>query len=339
MKAKFLFGAGLLMSGLCYGQNTTVPSTPGGYGTNNVFVGHMAGDNNSNIGSFNVFTGYQAGLNNSIGHSNVFSGSEAGFLNKGGYSNIFTGYQAGYTNTSGSGNVFIGDASGRLNQEGGEHCFIGYRAGATNVNSHGNVFAGYESGVQNATGNYNVFSGFQSGRNNNGSANVFIGSQSGMNETGSNKLFIANSPTPNPLVYGDFSAKELKFNANRVGIGSDFGSFPLMTTIPNASSYRLFVRGGILAEEVRIRLQADWADYVFLKDYKLLSLADTEQYINENGHLPNMPSAAQVKEEGIEMGNIIKLQQEKIEELTLHLIEQDKKMEELKAQVQLLLNK
>ena len=54
-----------------------------------------------------------------------------------------------------------------------------------------------------------------------------------------------------------------------------------MTGIPNAADYRLFVRGGILAEEVRIRLQADWADYVFASDYKLLPLKEVEQYIAE----------------------------------------------------------
>ena len=178
-----------------------------------------------------------------------------------------------------------------------------------------------------------------------------IGNLAGYSETGNNQLYIDNSATSNPLIYGDFtnSSEKLVFNATKVGIGPSFGpSFPTLT-FSNAANYRLIVRGGILAEEVRIRVQADWADYVFATDYKLLPLKEVEQYITENGHLPNMPSAAEVKEQGIEMGNIINLQQEKIEELTLHLIrqekeiealkEQNKQLEELKQQVEILLKK
>ena len=159
-----------------------------------------------------------------------------------------------------------------------------------------------------------------------------------------------------PLIYGDFdSSRELKFNAKKVGIGydtnSEFGDFPSTTGTPDLSEYRLFVRGGILAEEVRIRTYSNWPwpDYVFADDYKLMPLNEVEQYIGDNGHLPNMPSAKEVEEEGLELGNIVKLQQEKIEELTLHLIDQEKEIEqlkaknkeidELKAQVKLLLNK
>ncbi|TDP61970.1 hypothetical protein [Flavobacterium dankookense] len=129
----------------------------------------------------------------------------------------------------------------------------------------------------------------------------------------------------------------------RVGIG-DFTVFPTTSGGVDVSNYKLFVKGGILAEEVRV--STTWADYVFLKDYKLKSLKEVEQFINDNGHLPNVPSAKQVKEEGIELGEMAKIQQEKIEELTLYIIEQNKvnekqtqEIEELKQLVKDLIAK
>ena len=93
-------------------------------------------------------------------------------------------------------------------------------------------------------------------------------------------------------------------------------------------------------------LSSTWADYVFAKDYQLPTLKEVEKFIEENGHLPNVPSAAQVKEEGIELGEVAKIQQEKIEELMLYIIEQNKQIEklsseqnEIKAKLMILLEK
>ena len=210
---------------------------------------------------------------------------------------------------------------------------------------------GFQSGYLNTTGVENVFIGTSAGYSCLGNSNVMIGYRAGYSETSDNKLYIANSGTTDPLIYGEFdhdtdSSVEglLKFNARRVGVGFEggsmgFGAFPSMAGIANGANYRLFVRGGILAEEVRIRLQSSWADYVFSPTYKLLPLKEIEKFIAKNGHLPNMPSAAEVEEQGLEMGNIVKLQQEKIEELTLHAISQEKRIGTLEKQLQLLINK
>ncbi len=79
-----------------------------------------------------------------------------------------------------------------------------------------------------------------------------------------------------------------------------------------------------MAEEVRVR--TSWADYVFDKHYELKPLEEVESYIARNGHLPNVPSATKVESEGLNIGDIIRIQQEKIEELTLYIIEQNKVM-------------
>ena len=102
-----------------------------------------------------------------------------------------------------------------------------------------------------------------------------------------------------------------------------------------ADTYRLSVKGKVRAEEVKV--YNTWADYVFSPAYELPSLKQVENYIAQNGHLQNVPSAKEITEKGLELGEMAKIQQEKIEELTLYLIQQNKEIEQLKSQVKLLL--
>jgi hypothetical protein len=117
----------------------------------------------------------------------------------------------------------------------------------------------------------------------------------------------------------------------KVGIGT-VGAFPTNSLYTN---YKLFVTGGILTDEVRVKLSASgtWADYVFKTDYKLKSLNEVEQFIKENGHLPNVPIAAHVKVNGIDVADMARIKQEKIEELTLYIIAQNKRIEALEAKM------
>jgi hypothetical protein len=77
----------------------------------------------------------------------------------------------------------------------------------------------------------------------------------------------------------------------------------------------------------------DWPDYVFEKNYALMNLADVERYIQLNGQLPNVPSQKKILEEGLNVGDMNKILMEKVEELTLHLIEQDKRIKELEKMI------
>lgn len=94
------------------------------------------------------------------------------------------------------------------------------------------------------------------------------------------------------------------------------------------TGYKLFVEQGILTEKVKVALasSAAWADYVFAKDYKLQPLAEVEKFVIENKHLPNIPSAANLAKDGLDLGQMQAKQMEKIEELTLYLIELNKKV-------------
>jgi hypothetical protein len=81
-------------------------------------------------------------------------------------------------------------------------------------------------------------------------------------------------------------------------------------------SFKLAVEGGIGARLVKVTAPPSWPDYVFGNDYKLRSLASLEAFIKKNNHLPNIPSAATVKEEGIDLGDMNAKLLEKIEELS-----------------------
>jgi hypothetical protein len=96
-----------------------------------------------------------------------------------------------------------------------------------------------------------------------------------------------------------------------------------------ASGYLLSVVGKVMAEEVRVELNGTWPDYVFASDYQLMKLAELKKYIKANKHLPEIPAAEEMKA-GIEMGKMNKLLMQKVEELTLYVIQLSEAIEELK---------
>ena len=113
------------------------------------------------------------------------------------------------------------------------------------------------------------------------------------------------------------------------------GRLSIGTATP-ATGYMLSVNGKIISEEVRVELDVNWPDYVFKPGYKLPSLKQVENFIQKNHHLQGIPSAQQVKNEGIELGDMNKRLLEKVEELTLYLIQQNKKIETLENKVSVL---
>jgi subtilisin-like proprotein convertase family protein len=123
---------------------------------------------------------------------------------------------------------------------------------------------------------------------------------------------------------GGASAMQINSSGN-VAMGTKF-----------ATGYRLSVDGKIATEEVLVNLDGDWPDYVFHKNYELRSLPQLEAYIAQYGHLPNIPTAEEIKRNGLTLGESNRVLTEKIEELTLYLIEADKKNAALEARVQAL---
>ncbi|PRY48101.1 hypothetical protein B0I27_11635 [Arcticibacter pallidicorallinus] len=113
-----------------------------------------------------------------------------------------------------------------------------------------------------------------------------------------------------------------------VSINPDGGNVGIGTSSPTA---KLSVKGNIRAQEIKVDV-ANWPDYVFESDYTLKSLADVGDFIKMNKHLPGLPSAQDVEQEGINLGDMNARLLKKIEELTLHLIEKDKEIKVLQKE-------
>jgi len=96
-----------------------------------------------------------------------------------------------------------------------------------------------------------------------------------------------------------------------------------------APSSKLEVNGTIRSKQI-IVTATGWADYVFSQDYKLKSLSEVESFIKDNQHLPNVPSQNEVDTNGLAVGDMQRIQMEKIEELTLYVIQLKKEINELK---------
>ncbi|PJJ83342.1 hypothetical protein [Mucilaginibacter auburnensis] len=94
----------------------------------------------------------------------------------------------------------------------------------------------------------------------------------------------------------------------------------------------------VRAKNIRVEL-TNWPDFVFKPDYKLLTLTEVKNYIDKNHHLPDMPSADEVHKEGIDLGEMNRLLIKKVEELTLYLLEQNRKNEALQKEVATLIKR
>ena len=97
------------------------------------------------------------------------------------------------------------------------------------------------------------------------------------------------------------------------------------------TGFKLAVGGSLIAEEVVIKVQASWPDYVFAPGYKKFTLSELEKYIIANKHLPDVPAAQQVEDEGVKVGEMNYILLKKIEELTLYVIELKKEIETIKS--------
>jgi len=308
-------------------------------GSKNIFIGSQAGDNNT-TGSDNHFIGAGTGFKNTEGEKNIFIGSNTGYDNTTGVENVFVGYAAGrfstaskntfighatgYFNTTGADNVYNGYAAGYNNTTGSDNTFMGFASGYKNTIGNKNILIGQAAGYENITGENNVLVGAEAGTNIEGSGNICLGYRAGYDEIGHNKLYIDNnyynedndSLTNAPLIYGDFSTGQL-------GINTD--------SIPE--DYMLAVKGRVIATEMRVKNSENWSDYVFLSEYDLLSIEDLETFISNEQHLPDVPSAEEVAAQGgSDVGEMNKILLQKVEELTLYIIQLNKKIAGMEKQ-------
>jgi len=118
--------------------------------------------------------------------------------------------------------------------------------------------------------------------------------------------------------------------ASRMFVNGTSGNVGIGTSVPD---YPLTVNGSIHAKEVRVDLSVPGPDYVFANDYKLPSLEEIKIYIDENKHLPEVPSAAAMEKNGVQLGEMNMLLLKKIEELTLYMLKQQQQIDDQKKEI------
>ena len=173
---------------------------------------------------------------------------------------------------------------------------LGTQDAGMGVGSNGYLMLGPGTGQNLIIDNNEIIS-----RNNSGSADLFLQNDAG------NVILCANE-------------------LGGVGIGVIAG-----TSIP--AGYLLAVDGKIISEELKVQLSGNWPDYVFNKSYQLLPIKNLEQFISTNKHLPNIPAATVMEKNGIEVGEMQRKMMEKIEELTLYIIDLQKQIDVMQAKL------
>jgi len=320
-------GARITSVGAFSGESNTT-------GNHNSFYGHTAGRNNT-TGGFNSYFGDATGLNNTSGGGNSAFGSIAQISSNTASECTALGFNAGSYNVTGNRIIAIGkgtlsnygnntntvftdkndviaignDICGLAEGDGSELILIGREAGMHYKGGDRNILIGASVG-RNMGGNRNVMIGTLTGYNNVGDGNIFIGDAVALSWTETtnynNHLFIGNEQYSEFLV-GDMANGKLGINTN---------------TPQNA----LDVCGKVRSDEVII--ENNWCDYVFYKNYRLPSLKEEAQHIEEKGHLIGFQSEEEMNGE-IHLSDVTKRQQVKIEEVMLHLIEMEKRLNTL----------
>ncbi|MEC5147901.1 hypothetical protein [Chitinophaga sp. 212800010-3] len=181
----------------------------------------------------------------------------------------------------------------------------------------GNTALQVNGGIKTTGSNYRIFTG-----------NILYGYGTiDLSENGSRRVFMGYNAAPTTNSYATFGVVGDDGTERGIYIQRASGNVGIGTPTPKAT---LAVNGDLFAKKVRVTL-SDWPDYVFQDNYQLPSLQAIEKYINEHKHLPDMPSAKKVIADGLDVGEMNKKLLQKVEELTLHLIQQQKEIEELKA--------
>ncbi|GAB2769759.1 hypothetical protein GCM10027275_10330 [Rhabdobacter roseus] len=339
-----------------------------GTGYNNMFIGYQSGQANTN-GRNNTFIGPQSGISNTSGYNNLLFGTNAGYSNSIGFNNVMIGVNAGRLTTSGESNIFLGYNAGYNNSSGKNNIAIGFEAGKNNTTGNNNIFIGNQSNAASANLVNVVALGYDASVAQSNSIilgssgiNVGIGTSAptarlhvtagGTTATG---VRLENLPTSTGTVYPLYvdangnvmkastagaralaadesnwerTAQDHLLNRNGGGvlIGSGFNTLP--------TGYQLYVSEGILTERVKVALKStdEWRDHVFRDDYKLRPLDETEAFIKQHRHLPGVPSAEEMVKQGNDLHRTDALLLEKIEELTLYLLEVKKEYSTLKTE-------
>ena len=297
------------------------------FGQNNLFLGDFSGESITS-GQNNVFTGFYSGFSNTTGSNNIAMGFRSLYYNTTGKNNTTLGFKSLYSNITGNNNTASGRHSLYYNTTGNSNTASGTNSLYSNTTGNNNTAFGSFSLEFNTTGKHNIAFGHSSGKDlSNGMANtisnnsIFIGGKTkALGDNQSNQIVIGYDATgagDNSVVLGNNEITKTVLKGN-IGIGTD-----------NPGSWELAVDGKIKTKEVKVTIEG-WSDFVFYEDYQLPTLNEVENHIIEKGHLKDIPSAEEVKQDGFFLGEMDAKLLQKIEELTLYTIQQQKELEQEK---------
>ena len=186
------------------------------------------------------------------------------------------------------------------------------------------------SGSDYALGFYNAQNSFFGHISSSSDTSLEIESRYGSSFGNSaSKNILLNPPSNNFFFYPGNVGVGVSVPTAKFQVG---GNVMIGTGSP-ATGYQLSVNGKVICTEAKVQLNSAWPDYVFASSYQKPTLYEVEDYINKHKHLPNIPSAAEVEKDGLLLGDMQKRMMEKVEELTLYLIEIKKENDQLKKRV------
>ena len=296
----------------------------------------ISSDNGTNA----LYVGQSTSLANGSS-ANTFLGTQSGQGTTSGGRNTFLGLKAGFFNTSGSNNTFVGFESGKDNVNGSDNVFMGFNAGQNLRNGRGNSAIGVGAGAIEGDGDQNTYIGFNASSSKGLSNATAIGANARVMT--SNALILGNganvgigNSAPQSLL--ELTARHenqsgLRFTHLTANSAAQTQVAQKFLTVSDKGDVVLANKLTSNQLVVRAASAKDWADYVFEKNYSLQPLAQVEQYIQQHGHLPGIPAAAEMASTGVELTTLLTTLVQKNEELTLHLIAQQKQINALQKQL------
>ncbi|MBV4358899.1 hypothetical protein [Pinibacter aurantiacus] len=310
-------------------------------GYSNTALGYQALDHNVS-GAYNNAIGHYALLSNAVGNGNFASGHGALYSSTGSY-NIGLGYLAAYHQTSGDNNIIIGSNIELPNLTGSNQLNIGNIVYGTGINSSTPGAGKIGIGTMTPTEKFQIgdrftfsdggwkgiCSNIKWDANLETNVRIVEGPASGMFYTNKgNTAFLNGSTKVAGSTLNDAFYTMVLYNSGQVGVGTsyDLNGFTDQTI-------KFYVEGGVRARKVRVD-QNSFADFVFHKDYHLPTIDSVDRYIQQYQHLPSVPSEKEVKENGVDVSEMNKLLLQKIEELTLYTIDQQKQLDQKNKEIE-----